>query len=88
MDRCRQLRPTRYCSARDADWFHLESMAELPLKYAAMNFVRAIAILPRIAAKMATLDSDAMRGFGLLCEQGLICASGGQAAKYLYQRLW
>src|SRR6185436_2462665 len=37
-----------------------ESIAELPEKKAAMSFVAAIARLPAIAAKIATLDSSVM----------------------------
>jgi hypothetical protein len=37
-----------------------ESIAELPVKAAATNFVAAMARLPAIAAKIAVLDSEAM----------------------------
>lgn len=38
-----------------------ESIAELPVKKAAINLVAAMAMLPAMAAKIAVLDSVAMR---------------------------
>jgi hypothetical protein len=51
-----------------------------------MNFVTAIATFPRIAAKMATLDSDAMR-FSL-CQVNKILFEAGVRGKPLNQGRW
>jgi hypothetical protein len=41
------------------EWIASDSIAELPVTVAATIFVRAIAMLVRIAAVIAALDSDA-----------------------------
>ena len=43
-----------------SEWIASDSIAELPEKYAAMNFVIAIARFAAMAAKIATFDSPVM----------------------------
>lgn len=65
------------------EWIASESMAELPVKNAAMNFVTAIATFPSIAAKIAVLDSAAILALRLFA----YCVSHSSLRQYLvYKR--
>src|SRR6476661_1840378 len=61
-----------------SEWIPSESIAELPVKPAAMNFVIAIAKLPAIAAYTALLDSAIhISRFNLACKRCPLLAHGG-----------